>query len=63
MRPNIGIEFIINLLYSDLLFHNRVNNARCIISAIFPNLIAFMEIIFHICRDYDITRARAVPAY
>lgn len=56
MRLNMGIGFIINLLCPDLPFRNRVNNARRIISAIFPNLIAFMEILFHAYYDYDITR-------
>jgi len=55
VRLNMGIGFIINLLCPDLLFRNRVNNARRIISAIFPNLIAFMEILFRAYRDYDIT--------
>lgn len=56
MRLNMGIGFIINLLCPDLLFRNRVNNARRIISAIFPNLIAFMEILFCAYHDYNITR-------
>lgn len=53
MRPNTEIGFIINLLCRDLLFRNRVNNARRVISTIFPNLIAFMEILFRTCRDRD----------
>jgi len=56
VRLNMGIGFIINLLCPDLLFRNRVNNARRIISAIFPNLIAFMEILFRAYRDYSMTR-------